>query len=212
MPRSEGHRRGLKTILSIISDASDIGIKFLTIYAFSSENWKRPKSEIEFLMYICEKVIREELTKMMKKGVRFRHIGKLDDLPDSLVRCIKNAEKLTENNNTLSLQLAFNYGSRREIVDAIKSIAQDFSHKKISLEDINEELLSGRLYTRDIPDPDLFIRTSGEMRISNFLLWQLCYTELYVTKTFWPDFNKRELMKAVKEYQKRQRRFGGVDD
>ncbi len=212
LARIEGHRRGMKVAKSIIEAASDIGVKFLTLYTFSIENWKREKSEVEFLMKLCQSVITEDLTRLMKNNVRLKHIGRLQDLPESLQNCIRNAENLTKNNNKLSLQLAFNYGSRQEVIDAVRGIVRDAKNGSLAPEDITEDVFSGHLYTRGIPDPDLLIRTSGEFRISNFLLWQLSYAEFYITKKLWPDFNKRELMRAIREYRKRRRRFGGADD
>lgn len=212
LPRSEGHRRGLRVVKETIKAAGEFGIRFLTLYAFSSENWKRPKEEVDFLMKMCETVITEELPYMIKNDIRLKHIGALEGLSVSLKNCISNAQRLTENNKKLCVQLAFNYGSRLEIVQAVKKIAREVKEGIIQLEDITEKRISDNLYTSGAPDPDLLIRTSGEMRISNFLLWQLCYTELYITKKMWPDFNKRELIHALEEYQKRNRRFGGVHD
>ena len=212
LPRTEGHRKGMKVVKETIKSAQELGVRYLTLYAFSTENWKRSKEEVDFLMHMCQEMISKELTFMIKNDIRFLHIGRKDGLCESLQSCIHNAERLTENNRRLSVQLAFNYGSRLEILDAIQQIAGEVSAGKLSLEGITEELVSEHLYTRRVPDPDLLIRTSGELRVSNFLLWQICYTEIYVTKKMWPDFSKRELMRSIEDYRKRSRRFGGVDD
>ena len=212
LPRSEGHRKGLGVVRDIIKAAGELGVEVLTLYAFSSENWKRTKDEVDFLMKSCEAFLNKELPSMIKNNIRFKHIGKLEDLPTSLQNCIRNSIELTRNNHKLCIQLAFNYGARLEIIDVIKKIAEDVKKGRLSSADITESLVSHYLYTKDVPDPDLLIRTSGEMRVSNFLLWQICYSEIYVTKKYWPDFNKRELMRAIEDYQKRCRRFGGVND
>ncbi len=212
LSRSEGHRKGMNVLKETIKTCAAIGVKFLTVYAFSTENWKRPEKEVSFLMQMCERIITQEVPYMIQNDIRLRHIGRLEGLPESLQNCILRAQDLTRNNKKLSFQLAFNYGSRAEMVEAIREIAEDVKNGKLALCDINDELVSKHLYTKEIPDPDLLIRTSGEMRVSNFLLWQLAYTEFYVMKKFWPDFNKRELLRAIKDYQKRCRRFGGVDD
>ena len=212
LPRSEGHRKGLGVVRDIIKAAGELGVKVLTLYAFSSENWKRTVDEVDFLMKSCEAFLNKELPSMIKNNIRFKHIGKLEDLPTSLQNCIRNSIELTRNNHKLCIQLAFNYGARLEIIDVIKKIAEDVKKGRLSSADITESLVSHYLYTKDVPDPDLLIRTSGEMRVSNFLLWQICYSEIYVTKKYWPDFNKRELMRAIEDYQKRCRRFGDVND
>jgi undecaprenyl diphosphate synthase len=212
LPRTEGHRKGMKVVKETIKSAQELGVRYLTLYAFSTENWKRPKEEVDFLMHMCQEMISRELTFMIKNDIRLLHIGRKDGLSDSLQSCIRNAEKLTENNRRLCVQLAFNYGSRLEILDAVKQIAEEVHAGRLSLEGITEEIVSDHLYTRRIPDPDLLIRTSGELRVSNFLLWQICYTEIYVTRKMWPDFSKRELMRSIEDYRKRSRRFGGVDD
>ncbi|MFH1691383.1 MAG: isoprenyl transferase [Candidatus Omnitrophota bacterium] len=212
LARMMGHRQGLESVRKIIRAAQDLNVRFLTLYAFSSENWKRSSEEVEFLMRSCESFITEELPEMIKNDVRLIHIGLKKALLPSLCTCIQNAEELTKNNKKLCVQLAFNYGSRQEIIDAVRKIASDVVASKVSIGNIDENLLSSYLYTKFAPDPDLLIRTSGEMRISNFLLWQICYTEIYVTKKFWPEFNKKEFVRAIEDYQKRKRRFGGTDD
>jgi len=210
LSRSEGHRRGMDVLKDIIKASLELGVRFLTVYAFSTENWKRPRPEIDFLMDMCEKIIARELPYMLKNDIRLKHIGRPEILTESLQKCIHRTEELTRNNHRLVFGLAFNYGSRIEILDAVKKISQDVKDGAIACDAITEELFKTYLYTKDAPDPDLLIRTSGEMRVSNFLLWQLAYTEFYVTKKLWPDFNKRELMRAIEDYQKRCRRFGGA--
>ncbi len=212
LARIEGHRKGLKRIKETISQAMDLGIKYLTFYAFSTENWKRPKEEVDFLMMACENFIAAELPGLIKSDISLKHIGRLHELPSALASQIENAVDLTKNNSKLCVQLAFNYGARTEILDAVKKIAHDIKSGKLQESLVDESLLSSYLYTKGVPDPDLLVRTSGEMRISNFLLWQLCYSEFYVTKKNWPDFDRYEFIVAIKEYQKRRRRFGGLDD
>ncbi len=211
LARSEGHRKGMAVLKDIIKASLELGVKFLTVYAFSTENWKRPRAEIDFLMDMCEKIITRELPYMLKNDIGLRHIGRPEILTESLRKCIRRTEELTQNNHRLVFGLAFNYGSRLEILDAVRAIAEAVKAGELAPADITEELFKSHLYTKDAPDPDLLIRTSGEMRVSNFLLWQIAYTEFYVTKKPWPDFNKRELMRAIEVYQKRCRRFGGVE-
>jgi len=210
LPRSEGHRRGMKRVREVIRAASDLKIAYLTLYAFSSENWKRPKEEVAFLMRTCEDMLSQEIAVLLKDGVRLRHLGRIDELPETLRRILGNAMDVTRGNQRLNLQLAFNYGGRQEVVDAVRRIAADVKAGRLDEKEIDERTVSGALYTADIPDPDLLVRTSGEMRISNFLLWQVCYAEIYVTKTCWPDFSKAELERAIRAFQDRQRRFGGL--
>ena len=188
MPRTEGHRRGMKAALAMLDSAIACGVKYLTLYAFSSENWKRPKEEVAFLMKMCEGMIIKELPMLIKKNIRLRHVGRMEELPESLQRCMRNAIELTQNNHRLNLQLAFNYGSRVEILDAVKKIALAVKKDELASDQITEHVFSDALYTKGIPDPDLLIRTSGEMRVSNYLLWQIAYAEIYVVKKFWQDF------------------------
>lgn len=211
LPRSEGHRKGLDAIFRAIQAALDLGIDYLTIYAFSTENWRRSPEEVDFLMRACESVIKKELPFLLKNDIRLRHIGRLEGLSGSLVNCIRNAQDLTQNNRRLSLQLAFNYGGRLEILDAVRAIAERVKAAELEPQEISEETIQNYLATAGIPDPDLLIRTSGEMRVSNFLLWQIAYTELVVISKYWPDFNKSDLARAIKDFQKRRRRFGGLD-
>ncbi len=210
LPRSEGHRRGMKTVREIIRAAADFKVKYLTLYAFSSENWKRPREEVAFLMKACESMLTQEVAMLLKEGVRLSHIGRMDELPESLQRALANAIRVTRGNVRLNLQIAFNYGARREIVDAVQHIAAEVKAGRLDAKAIDEKTVARALYTAGLPDPDLLIRTSGEMRISNFLLWQMCYAEIYVTKKCWPDFSRNELKRAIRDYQERQRRFGGL--
>lgn len=212
LPRFEGHRHGMKAVRAIIAAAPELGVKFLTLYAFSTENWSRPAQEVAFLMKMCEAMITTELPGMIKNNIRLRHIGSRHGLPESLVRAIHSAEELTQSNDRLTVLLAFNYGARAEIIEAVRFIAGDVRDGRLVLDGINDASLSERLLTAGIPDPDLLIRTSGEMRVSNFLLWQIAYAEIHVVKKYWPDFNRRDLVLAIRDFQKRQRRFGGLDD
>jgi undecaprenyl diphosphate synthase len=208
LPRAEGHRQGTENLRRIIRASVEFGIEILTIYAFSTENWRRPPLEVRLLMSILESVIDRELAELDTNGVQIRHIGRMDQIAPSLQKKIRYACEMTKNNNRLILNVAFNYGGRDEIVSAVKRIIQ----AGIPAEDVTEELLSHYMYTGDLPDPDLIIRTSGELRVSNFLIWQGAYSELYVTPTYWPDFDKEELRKAIFEYSNRKRRFGKTDE
>lgn len=206
LPRLAGHRAGTENLRRIITACVEFGIKYLTIYAFSTENWGRPKSEVRGLMRILEDVIDRELNELHKQGVQLRHIGRLEHLKPSLQRKVRKAIETTQHNDRLVLNVAFNYGGRDEIVHAVQGIIAD----RIPAEEVTPELISRYLYTAGIPDPDLIIRTSGELRISNFLIWQSAYSEWYVTPTYWPDFDKEELRKALEEYAQRDRRFGKI--
>lgn len=212
LPRSEGHRRGMDVIREIIEEGLRLHVGYLTFYAFSTQNWKRPDKEVAFLMRGCEEIILRELSFMVKNNIRFQHIGQRENLPQSLQDVIERAMNLTRNNTKMTVLLAFNYGGREEILRGIRSIARDVRQGQMDPEAIDEQTVSRRLYTADIPDPDLLIRTSGEMRLSNFLLWQLCYTELYVTKTLWPDFRRKDFQRALLSFGQRSRRFGGIDE
>lgn len=212
LPRLAGHHEGINSVREIVRLSGEIGIKVLTLYTFSSENWNRPVTEVAALMSLLLKSIRKEVKNLDKKNVRVRTIGNLNDLPDSPRQGILDAVELTKNNTGLTLNLALSYSSRSEIVNAIKNIAEDCVSGKISISDINDNLVSENLYTSDLKDPDLLIRTSGESRISNFLLWQLAYTEIYITDTNWPDFRDVEFIKAILNYQSRERRFGLVSE
>jgi undecaprenyl diphosphate synthase len=212
LPRTAGHREGINKIRKIIKAASGLGVKVLTLFAFSTENWDRPKKEVGMLMNIMERFLNKEIKDLHKKNIRFMTIGRKEPVPESLLDTISKAEELTKNNSGLIVNLAFNYGSRAEIIDAAKNLAEDVREKRIRIEEINEDTFSSFLYTNGLPDPDLLIRTSGEKRISNFLLWQLSYAELYFTKKYWPDFSASDLEEAVIDYQKRDRRFGEIKE
>jgi len=210
LPKIIGHRQGVKAIENTIEGALDLGIKILTLYTFSTENWKRPKPEVNALMKLLEMHLKRcNKEDLRKKGVRFRAIGRISGMPESIRIKIRKVEEETKENKNLSVNLALNYGSRMEITEAAKSIASLVLEKKLKPGDITEDVFAEHLYTSGIPDPDMLIRTSGEMRVSNFLLWQISYAELYVTDVLWPDFGKKELEMAVNEYKKRDRRYGG---
>ena len=204
--RIEGHRQGVKRVDEIINTAIELKLKALTLYVFSMENWQRPKKEIDALMGLLDYYLRRNMKKLAKKNVVFRAIGDLERLPGKIQKLLKDFESLTQKNSGLKLISALSYGSKEEIVGAVKRILKN----GLSPEDINEKTFENYLYTAGVPDPDLIIRTSGEMRLSNFLLWQAAYSEFYFTKTLWPDFGKEEFIYAMKDYQKRDRRFGAL--
>lgn len=208
LPRTEGHRAGTENLRQILRAAVEFGIEVLTIYAFSTENWKRPRAEVRVLLSILEMVIDRELNELYKEGVQIRHIGEIDGIPAVLQRKIRSATEKTRDNTKLILNVAFNYGGRDEIVRAVRQIVQD----GIPADEIDETLISNYMYTSPLPDPDLIIRTSGEIRLSNFLVWQGTYSEYYFTSTYWPDFNREELLKALCDYSNRTRRFGQIDE
>jgi len=210
LPRLAGHERGSQSIRACVEGAMEAGVEFLTLYAFSSENWKRPPLEVQGLMKLLERFLDEKLAEMLKEGVRLQAIGHLEQLPQICQRKLREAIASTAHNTKLTVILALSYSSRAEIVDAIRGIVRDAKAGKVSEEDITAEFFSGRLYTADIPDPDLLVRTSGEMRISNFLLWQLSYTEIHVDPKLWPDFGKADFLHALETYTGRHRRFGGI--
>jgi undecaprenyl diphosphate synthase len=210
LPRTEGHRVGAESVRAITEACVELGVEYLTLYAFSSENWKRPKREVEALMKLLELYLRNEEAELMSKGIRLQAIGRLHDLPDSCQRELHRVIEATSQNTAMTLILALSYGSRDEIVDGVKSLIQSVEKGHLDTAMIDAEVFSKHLYTRYYPDPDLLIRTSGEMRLSNFLLWQLSYAEFYITDKLWPDFRKPELKEAIRAYGNRQRRFGGV--
>ena len=210
LPRIAGHREGIKSVRDTITICLELGIQALTIYAFSQENWNRPTTEINALMGLLEHYLSTERNKLIEQGVRFRTIGRTEALPTSALQWVRAAEHETMHLDKLQLTVALSYGGRSEIVDVVRALAHEAQDGKIQPEDIDEALVQRCLYTHDLPDPDLLIRTSGETRISNFLLWQLAYTELYFTPTLWPDFRRRELLVALLEFQRRERRFGRV--
>jgi undecaprenyl diphosphate synthase len=206
LPRLAGHRAGVENLRRVIEACVEFGIQYLTIYAFSTENWDRPRAEVRGLINILEDVIDRELKELHEKGVQLRHIGDLDPLRPELQEKVRHAIDLTSDNRKLMLNVAWNYGGRAEIVNAIQRMLKD----GISEGEIDEELVSRYLFTADSPDPDLVIRTSGELRVSNFLIWQSAYSEWYITPTYWPDFGRDELLQALRDYSQRERRFGRV--
>ena len=212
LPRIMGHRKGVNTLKKLLRCCRDWGVDALTAYAFSTENWGRPTREVDFLMTLFEKVLRQELKEMMEEGVRIQFVGDLAALPETLQKEIDHAVKETAGNTGIRFSVATNYGGRQEILQACRAIATQVKDGQLQPEDIDESLFSDHLYTSDISDPDLLIRTSGEMRISNFLLWQLAYSEFYITDTLWPDFDTDEFHQAMKAFQRRDRRFGKVNE
>jgi undecaprenyl diphosphate synthase len=210
LPRFEGHRRGGKTVETIAQCCVDFGIESLTIYSFSIENWKRPQAEVNALMHLYSQYLVGIRPTLMNNNVRLVHLGRMDGLPQAVQNDLKKTIEMTASNTGMKLALALNYGGRAEIVDATRQIAREYKQGKLHLEDIDEKTISQHLYTAGLEEPDLLIRTANEMRISNFLLWQISYSEFYVTKTFWPDFKKAALEKAIKAYAKRTRRFGTI--
>lgn len=210
LPRTFGHREGAETLNKIVKTASDIGVKVLTAYAFSTENWKRPAEEVSFLMNLISDYLDMKLGEMHKNKVQIRFIGKIDELAVKLQQKMHDAEQLTANNTGLILNLAINYGSRAEIVRAVRLIAEKVAAGELSPDDITESTIQQHLYTYDLGDPDLLIRPSGDLRISNYLLWQSAYTEFWFTEINWPDFKNEHLIKAIIDYQNRERRFGGL--
>ena len=210
LPRVAGHREGVKAARALVRAGDAMGLRFLTLYAFSTENWNRPEDEVTTLMRLLEESIYRELPELMERNVRLRVIGRTSGVPLPVRRGIDHVVHETRTNTGLTLLMAFNYGGRNELLDAFRALARRVRAGELAPEDIGEEQVSGALYTDGIPDPDLLIRTSGEMRISNFLLWQIAYTELWMTPTFWPDFGPSDLYRAVADFQQRSRRFGGV--
>lgn len=208
LPRILGHKRGVDTLKSLLRCCDDWGIGALTAYAFSTENWGRPNEEVEFLMVLFERVLRRELAELMQKNVRIRFVGNLAMLPPSLQEEIARAMADTATNSGIQFTVATNYGGRQEIVQACRAIARQIDQGQLSPEEVDEAVFERHLYTQGLQDPDLLIRTSGEMRISNFLLWQLAYAEMYITDTLWPDFDRSEFHRALSSYQQRHRRFG----
>lgn len=206
LPRLAGHKAGTENLRRVIRATVEFGVKYLTIYAFSTENWGRPPEEVKGLMYILEDVIDRELNELNKEGVQLRHIGRLERLAPTLQEKVLEAIEVTKNNDRLILNIAFNYGGRDEIVQAIQRMMKD----GIPPADVTDELVSQYLYTAGVPDPDLIIRTSGELRVSNFLIWQAAYSEWYITPTYWPDFDKEEYRRALDAFSHRERRYGKV--
>jgi undecaprenyl diphosphate synthase len=210
LPRTEGHRVGAESVRAVTEACVELGVEYLTLYAFSSENWKRPKREVEALMRLLELYLRNEEPELMRQNIRLQAIGRLHDLPDSCQRELHRVIAATAQNTAMTLILALSYGSRDEMVDGVKSLIQSVQSGHLDVAMIDEDVFSKHLYTRYYPDPDLLVRTSGEMRLSNFLLWQLSYAEFYITDKLWPDFRRAELRAAIKAYGQRKRRYGGL--
>ena len=212
LPRISGHREGVRTVRKITEICGELNVRVLTLYTFSSENWNRPVTEVSALMKLLVSSLRQEVKGLMRNNVRFTIIGDIDELDISVQHELLDAIQKTKHNTGLNLNLALSYGSRKEILSAVKFLSEKIVAGEIDSEQINETLFSQMLYTKDIPDPDLLIRTGGEFRISNFLLWQIAYTEIHVTQTSWPAFGKKELTKAIFEYQNRERRYGKISE
>ncbi len=212
LPRVEGHREGINSVREVVRAGGELNIKYLTLYTFSTENWNRPHGEVTALMRLLLRTIRSEVDELKRNNVRLMTIGKLHDLPLPARHSMKNAIEMLKHNTGLTLNLALSYSSRQEITDALRAIVRKVQAGQISQDDVDEHVISQHLYTAAIPDPDLLIRTSGELRVSNFLLWQLAYTEIYVTDVLWPEFRRLEFFKAIESYQNRERRFGMVSE
>ncbi len=210
--RIVGHRRGVETVRAVVEECSRLGIRYLTLYAFSSENWLRPKTEVRALMALLKRYVKMETSRMMLNNIRFNVIGNRDDLPPDVNREVDAAMARTAGNSGMTLTLALSYGGRQEIIRAASLLAADLAAGRVAAAAVDDAMFDGYLFTAEMPDPDFLIRTSGEMRISNFLLWQLAYTELYFTEVNWPDFNTGELHRALCDYQARERRFGRTSD
>jgi undecaprenyl diphosphate synthase len=210
LPRVEGHRNGVESVRMVVRAAGEVGLKYLTLYAFSVENWNRPKDEVDTLMRYLARYLKLEINELNRNNVRLEAIGQIYRLPEFVQEQLEKTKAALSKNNGLTLVLALSYGGRTEIVDAVRNIAKQVKDGRIDPAEINEKLLAGQLYTHHLPDPDLLIRTSGEMRVSNFLLWQISYAELVVTPTLWPDFRKPQFFEALEEYARRHRRFGAL--
>ncbi|MBW2439638.1 MAG: isoprenyl transferase [Deltaproteobacteria bacterium] len=209
--RINGHEKGSETVRAVVRTCREIGIPYLTLYAFSTENWQRPKTEVEALMTLLKNFLLSEQKELLENNIRLRVIGQVERLPAKVQQALRETMTATENNTAMTLILALSYGGRAEIIRMVQEVALRVKREEVDPQAITAELIAEHLYTRDIPDPDLLIRTSGEMRISNFLLWQIAYSEIFVTPTLWPDFSREELLEILKDYQSRERRFGRVD-
>ncbi len=210
LPRVEGHRQGAESVRAIVRAAGEAGVKYLTLYAFSVENWSRPKDEVDTLMKYLARYLKNEIGELNRNNVRLEVIGQIYRLPEFVQEQLEKTKAALTKNNGLTLILALSYGGRTEIIEAVRDIAAKVKAGRLEPEEINEQVIAQHLYTRNFPDPDLLVRTSGEMRVSNFLLWQISYAELVVTPTLWPDFRKPQFLEALEEYARRHRRFGGL--
>ena len=210
LPRIAGHHNGMKAVKRIAKAADRVGVKVLTLYAFSTENWKRPQDEVEFLMKLPQEFLAIELSELIQNNVQVRMMGHLEGLPSHTLLAVEEAVRRTKDNTGLILNFALNYGSRAEIVDVVRGLARDVAAGRLDPDTISEQALSDRMLSHDLPDPDLLIRTSGELRLSNFMLWQLAYSEFWFPDVFWPEFTDKHLFKAIREYQRRARRYGGL--
>ncbi|MED1784773.1 isoprenyl transferase [Brevibacillus fortis] len=210
LPRVAGHRAGMKAVKEVVKAADEIGVRYITMYAFSTENWKRPRDEVDFLMKLPQEFLSTELDELIERGVRIRMLGSKNELPSHTLKALLEAEETTKDNSGLQLNFALNYGGRDELAKAFSVMAAQVKAGELQPEQLTEELISSYLYTSEIPDPDLLIRTSGEIRLSNFMLWQLAYTELWFTDVLWPDFTREHFYQAIVEYQGRARRYGAV--
>jgi undecaprenyl diphosphate synthase len=208
LPRIAGHRAGMRAVRQAVEASSQVGVRYLTLYAFSVENWKRPDTEVKLLMALLREYLKREIDELNRQNIRLEVIGRIQELPAAVVQDLENARRETRQNTGLRLVLALNYGGRAELVDAVQELLTQAKHN--GSVKVDESMLSDHLYTRGLPDPDLLIRTSGELRLSNFLLWQVAYAELWVTETLWPDFTQKDLFKAIVDFQKRERRYGGL--
>jgi undecaprenyl diphosphate synthase len=210
LPRVAGHRAGMKTVKEITKAADDMGVEVLTLYAFSTENWKRPADEVEYLMRLPQEYLATELDELIERNVQIRILGYEQDLPDYTLKAVSDAQEKTRSNTGLILNFALNYGSRAEMITAVKEIAREVKEGTLDIEQIDDETFSSHLTTKGMPDPDLLIRTSGELRLSNFMLWQLAYSEFLFSDVYWPDFSRKDFYEAIKEYQQRNRRYGAL--
>ena len=211
LPRKYGHKRGVSVLKEILKTSKKLGCKVLTVYAFSTENWKRPPQEVDFLINLFSEVLKNEIDEIHQESIKLKFIGDISPFPETLKKILSNSESLTKNNNKFLLNVCVNYGGRQEIVKVAKELALKSFSGEIKPSEVNEELFNSELLTQGIKDPELLIRTSGEKRISNFLLWQLAYSEIYISDVLWPDFNEFEFLKAIIDYQSRNRRFGGIE-
>jgi undecaprenyl diphosphate synthase len=212
LPRAAGHKIGVESVRDIVEACSQLGVKYLTLYTFSTENWKRPKDEVSTLMRILLRSLKNETDELHNNDVKLTTIGDISSLPEQVQVQLKEAMDKTRNNKKMTLNLALSYSGRWELIEAVKSIAEHLHKGKLKISDINEQLIAGQLTTKDMPDPDLLIRTSGEFRVSNFLLWQIAYTEFYISGSLWPDFRRKQLYEAIRNFQGRERRFGKVSE